>query len=114
MTEALLLLILILALLQSKSYSPYKSIKYSADPIFTVEHLFRRPGSFRDLLLIEPHIFLRRIVSELIPGICLPRDQYLNDLDLGNYVNKLRRCQINDIDRIIRAMLATRNVPVSI
>ena len=52
MTEALFLLILLLGLLNPTN-SPLPSIQYSADPLFKIEDLFRKPAIFRDIFLFE-------------------------------------------------------------
>ena len=110
MYQNLLFLILLIVLLsKQRTQSPLTSTKYSADPLFTVEDLFRKPGSFTNIFHLQPVTFIREICAGLIPTISLPREYLLRDdyAALG-FVSKLRKCQINDISRILRFILATR------
>ena len=118
MNQSTLLLILLLVLLyqsKRKKYSPLQSIKYNANPMGTFGDWIRRPGTFRNVLHLEPDIFLIKIISPLIPSITLPRKYSIrDDYSVIGFVSNLRKCQIEDIDRVIRAIAITRNIPISI
>ena len=113
MHQHLFFLILLIVLLtkSKRQQSPLTSTKCSADPLFSVEDLFRKPGSFTDIFHLKPVTFITEICAELKPSISLQRAYLLRDdyAALG-FVSKLRKCQINDINRILRYILATRKV----
>ena len=81
----------------------------------SVDSLLRRTGDFRNLTHLEPTIFLMRWASYFVPNISLPRNYLIRDdyAALG-FVQKLRSCQISDINRAFRTVLWTRNVPVAL
>ena len=99
----ILLLLLFLIYLTNKKQSPLTSTKYAANPLITIESLFRKPGQFRNLAHLETHLFIQYVVAPLIPSIADPRDYLIRD-DYAAYgfVQRLRRCQVTDIMRIFR------------
>eukprot|EP01084_Bolivina_argentea_P188608 324636_1 len=119
MPDSLLLLVLLVSLIKlrrarsTSNSSPLVSAKYSADPLFKFEEQILHPGTFKNLYHIEPVIFIQEIVAEILPDCGLPRNYLCRpDYSLYGYVRCLRKCQINNIDRICRMVLVTRNVSI--
>ena len=119
MNDQLLLFVLLVALLINKrakaGSAPIISANYSADPLFKFETQILHPGSFRTIYHLEPHVFISEIIAEVLPNSGLPRNYSLrDDYNLIGYVSKLRKCQIDNIDRWCRMILVNRAVPVAV
>ena len=104
MNESFILLLFLVALLiKHESQSPLKETYYNATPLASFDQLIRKPAYFRNLFHFEPYIFLSKVVAGLLPNITFPRDYLLrNDYYVMGFVEKLRKCQISDIDRVCR------------
>lgn len=74
-----------------------------------------QPGTFRNVIRIEPMIFLEHIAQPLVNFCRLPRG-YLarTDYALRGHVQRMRRSQVNAVNRILRYVLRLRGVPTSI
>ena len=119
MNDQLLLFVLLVALLINKrakaGSAPIVSANYSADPIFKFESQIVQPGSFRAIYHLDPHVFISEIIAAVLPDSGLPRNYSLRyDYNLTGSVSKLRKCQIDNIDRWCRMILVTRSVPVPV
>ena len=89
--------------------------KYTAKPIGHIENLMSTPGTFRNMLRIEPVIFIKHIVFPLFEDIELPRGYLINsDYSAYGAVQRMRPSQIDRVDRVLRFILRLRGVPVSV
>ena len=106
--QQLLLFFLLLILYQQliRIHHPTISQLYAADPAFDIESLLHHSATFTNITLFHPYQFLRYIVQPTLHLTAQPRQSVL-----VNYIRRLRRCQINTINRILRFRLWTRGVP---
>ena len=76
--------------------------------------MLSKPGTFRNLVRFEPVVFLERIAKPLFRHVDLPRGYLLRaDYQATGLVARRRRCQIGDLDRLVRYILRMRGVPVT-
>ena len=77
-----------------------------------LSQLLEHPGTFRNLVRIEPEVFIQEILLPIYDDVTLPRGFLSNAeyIATGN-VERRRSCQLNRADRILRWMLVNRGVP---
>ena len=86
--------------------------KYNVNPLGSIEFMINRPGSFQYIMRIDPILFLTKVVAPMMDCIRLPREYILRDeYNVYKVVKRMRRCQMNAIDRCVRWWLGLRNVP---
>lgn len=109
----LLLLLLLLFEIESDASirSAIRFANYSANPVGSIELMVKKPGTFENIMRIDPVIFLTKVVSVMIPDMKLPRGYIIrDDYQLTGMVQRMRECQIDAVDRCIRWWLGFRSV----
>ena len=103
----LIIIIILLHRIKSQNKIITRINTYNATPLCSIEKLLSKPGTFTDLLHFEINTFFKYILKPLNNIISLPRDAYIRNKP----INKLRKCQINNINRIVRFVLRLRCIP---
>eukprot|EP01084_Bolivina_argentea_P006735 12751_1 len=85
---------------------------YDANPLGSFETMLTKPGTFENIMRIDPDIFLTQIVSPLLDCITLPRNYLaMTEYQMYQTVSKMRNAQICAINRTMRFWMCLRGVP---
>ena len=80
----------------------------------TIVSQLRRPGKFRNTLHLEPEAFLSQTASCYVDNVTFPRDYLMRiDHSLTGLCEKMRKCQITDLNRALHVIMWTRNISAS-
>ena len=88
---------------------------YSAVPLGSFSYMVTQYGEFTNIFKFEPHIFIKEIVQPMSGLMILPRNYIIQDTwRLYRFVRRMRRCQIEIIERVCRWYQVLRGISCDI
>ena len=77
--------------------------------------MIAQPGTFADIVRIDPQVFMNHIIRPLWPYITLPHGYLaMPEYQQTGNINKRRSAQISREDRLLRWILVIRGIPISV